>query len=116
MDRRRGDRRDRALPAAASSARQLAHGYDRRHSTTNPTILGNIFGEDQFVKAYLPIDIQGGATDIVLRQPGGAIRTIGIIDDNLNPPFMRELVEALGRQLPDGQVRVWVKPRGTAPG
>jgi hypothetical protein len=38
-----------------------------------------------------------------------------VLDDNLDPPFMDELVTCLRAGLPDAEVRVWIKPLGTAP-
>jgi len=43
------------------------------------------------------------------------IRRIGLVDDNLDPPFMHELVRQLRAAFPSGDVRVWVKEPGTAP-
>jgi hypothetical protein len=66
--------------------------------------------------AYLPVD-----ATTALGVTVGAVRTsattsaIGIVDDNLDPPFMDALVEALRDRYPDTKVRLWVKPVGTAP-
>ena len=43
------------------------------------------------------------------------IQRIGIVDDNLDPPFMHELVLQLRAAYPSGDVRVWSKRPGTAP-
>ena len=43
------------------------------------------------------------------------VQRIGIVDDNLDPPFMEELVLRLKADFPRGEVRVWVKEPGTAP-
>jgi hypothetical protein len=66
------------------------------------------------MKAYLPINpaIPDGATVIA---DNTAAATIGILDDNLDPPFMGALVKGLRDRYPDTKVRLWVKPIGTAP-
>ena len=43
------------------------------------------------------------------------VRVIGILDDNLDPPLMDELAKVLRAELPDDQIKVWIKPIGTAP-
>jgi hypothetical protein len=45
------------------------------------------------------------------------VSAVGIVDDNLDPPFMSELIAGLRDQLGDRDisVRSWIKPLGTAP-
>jgi len=68
------------------------------------------------MKAYLPIDpaIRDNAA-VVAIQTNATAATIGIVDDNLDPPFMEALVEGLRDQYPETKVRLWIKPVGTAP-
>jgi hypothetical protein len=68
------------------------------------------------MKAYLPVDptppdgvVVGGV------QASANAATIGIMDDNLDPPFMEALVEGLQDRYPGAKVRRWIKPVGTAP-
>ena len=65
------------------------------------------------MKVYSPVP----AADAVVRADRRAVgvQTIGIVDDNLDPPLMDELVKVLREALPDSQVKVWIKPIGTAP-
>jgi hypothetical protein len=66
------------------------------------------------MKAYLPIDPgtpDGNWAVAVIASPS----TIGVVDDNLDPPFMQALVRGLRDRYPGTKVRLWIKPEGTAP-
>ena len=66
------------------------------------------------MKVYIPVPRATAAAP--LRDTTGVDRTIiGIVDDNLDPPFMDELATVLRDQLQGHDVRVWIKPVGTAP-
>jgi hypothetical protein len=68
------------------------------------------------MKAYLPIDpTTTDGVAVVAVHAAAAMATIGIVDDNLDPPFMDALVEGLRDRYPGTKVRLWVKPVGTAP-
>jgi hypothetical protein len=43
------------------------------------------------------------------------VRIVGVLDDNLDPPLMDELVKVLRRELSDHEIKLWIKPIGTAP-
>ncbi len=51
--------------------------------------------------------------------PGRAARrgdgVLGVLDDHLDPPFMEELVARMRAGMPGADIRVWIKPLGTAP-
>jgi hypothetical protein len=66
------------------------------------------------MKAYLPIDFAtpGG---VALITDNTTAAMIGIVDDNLDPPFMDALVKGLRDRYPGTSVRQWIKPIGTAP-
>jgi hypothetical protein len=40
---------------------------------------------------------------------------VGILDDNLDPPFTERLEQIFRERVPEAQVRHWHKPYGTAP-
>jgi hypothetical protein len=65
------------------------------------------------MKVYSPMPAEEVRVVADRRQVG--VQTIGIVDDNLDPPLMDELVKVLREALPDSQVKVWIKPIGTAP-
>ena len=65
------------------------------------------------MKVYSPVPAEEVRVVADRRQVG--LQTIGVVDDNLDPPLMDELVKVLREALPDSQVKVWVKPIGTAP-
>ncbi len=68
------------------------------------------------MKAYLPIHPTNRDDVALLAVPAsGTAATIGIVDDNLDPPFMEALVDGLRDLYPDRKVRLWIKPVGTAP-
>jgi hypothetical protein len=69
------------------------------------------------MKAYLPIHpaTMDGVAAIAVHARAAAANTIGIVDDNLDPPFMEALVEGLRDRYPGTEVRLWIKPVGTAP-
>ena len=66
------------------------------------------------MKVHVPVPEQNAAS----RRPtvfAEHIQRIGIVDDDLDPPFMHELVLQLRAAYPSGDVRVWSKQPGTAP-
>jgi hypothetical protein len=68
------------------------------------------------MKAYIPIHVatsHSAAPRAVDRHR--AVSAIGIVDDNLDPPFMQALEQGLRQRFPHATVKVWVKPVGTAP-
>ena len=65
------------------------------------------------MKVYSPVPADEVQARFDRRTEG--VRSIGIVDDNLDPPLMDELVMVLRDALPGSTVRVWVKPVGTAP-
>jgi hypothetical protein len=68
------------------------------------------------MKAYLPIDpATRDGVAVVAVHPSANAAAIGIVDDNLDPPFMEALVEGLRDRYPDTEVRLWIKPVGTEP-
>ena len=68
------------------------------------------------MKAYLPIHpAHRDGVPLLAVPDSGAAATIGIVDDNLDPPFMAALVVGLQDLYPDRKVRLWIKPVGTAP-
>jgi hypothetical protein len=68
------------------------------------------------MKAHLPIDPAAREQLSTLSGTRSAgVAAIGIVDDNLDPPFMESLVECLRERFPETEVRVWPKPVGTAP-
>ena len=66
------------------------------------------------MKVYMPVPV--ATSSATVRDTSDVdIRIIGVLDDNLDPPLMDELVTALREQLDDHEIRLWVKPIGTAP-
>ena len=66
------------------------------------------------MKVYSPVPAAVHAAAI--KETGDIdTRVIGILDDNLDPPLMDELAKVLRAELPGDQIRVWIKPIGTAP-
>jgi hypothetical protein len=67
------------------------------------------------MQMYSPVPVDhAGATPLAHRAVED-IRSIGIVDDNLDPALIEGVVEGLGELLPDATVRTWIKPSGTAP-
>jgi hypothetical protein len=62
----------------------------------------------------VPHAIAAPATDAPVT-PHGAIESIGIVDNDLDPPLMRGVVRGLEAVYPAAVVRVWKKPTGMAP-
>ena len=66
------------------------------------------------MKVYRPVPVATGS--VTVRDTSDVdIRVIGVLDDNLDPPLMDELVTVLREQLTDHEIKVWLKPIGTAP-
>ena len=66
------------------------------------------------MKVYCPVAPQT-ADPAIARPATGAPLVLGVLDDHLDPPFMEALVARLRQQVPDTDIRVWIKPLGTAP-
>lgn len=66
------------------------------------------------MRMYSPIPTSGGEQVAPLKDTS-TVRSIGIVDDNLDPALMDGLMEHLREALPDVTVRQWIKPSGTAP-
>jgi hypothetical protein len=66
------------------------------------------------MKVYSPVPAATGVT--ALRETSNVdVRIVGVLDDNLDPPLMDELVKVLRDELGDHEVKLWLKPIGTAP-
>ena len=66
------------------------------------------------MKVYRPVPVATGS--VTVRDTSDVdVRVIGILDDNLDPPLMDELAKVLREQLTDHEIRMWIKPIGTAP-
>ena len=66
------------------------------------------------MKVYVPVPAATGS--VAIKDTSDVdTRVIGVLDDNLDPPLMDELVIALREQLADHEIKVWLKPIGTAP-
>lgn len=66
------------------------------------------------MKVYCPISPKSAGPDMTLPASDGP-PVLGVLDDHLDPPFMEALVAHLREQVPDTDIRVWIKPLGTAP-
>jgi hypothetical protein len=68
------------------------------------------------MKAYLPVHpVTADGVAVLAVEASASAAVIGIVDDNLDPPFMDALVEGLRVRYPETNVRLWIKPVGTAP-
>jgi hypothetical protein len=68
------------------------------------------------MRMYSPVPLADDKNVIPMHnQDATTVRSIGIVDDNLDPALIEGLVEYLNEELPDATVRTWVKPSGTAP-
>ena len=65
------------------------------------------------MKVYCPVP--SGTPAIRPAIPAARAGTLGVLDDHLDPAFMDALVGHLRAEMPDADVRVWIKPLGTAP-
>jgi hypothetical protein len=66
------------------------------------------------VKVYCPVAPEATRSSLTPAAADGP-PVLGVLDDHLDPPFMEALVERLRRQVPNTDIRVWIKPLGTAP-
>jgi len=66
------------------------------------------------MKVYSPVPAATGVA-AVKDTSDVDVRIIGVLDDKLDPPLMDELVKVLREELSDHEVKLWVKPIGTAP-
>jgi hypothetical protein len=67
------------------------------------------------MRVHVPVPQANAGGAPVVHTARGPIRRIGVVDDNLDPPFMDALVAELERCNPGAEVRLWVKELGTAP-
>ena len=66
------------------------------------------------MKVYRPVPVAAGS--VAVKDTSDVdVRVIGILDDNLDPPLMDELAKVLRDQLADHEIKMWIKPIGTAP-
>ena len=66
------------------------------------------------MKVYRPVPV--ASESAAIKDVGDVDRRIiGIVDDNLDPPLMDELANVLREQLTGYEVKMWIKPIGTAP-
>ena len=66
------------------------------------------------MKVYCPVSPDTARVAVTLAPTDWPI-VLGVLDDHLDPPFMEALVAHLREQVPDTDIRVWIKPLGTAP-
>ena len=66
------------------------------------------------MKVYCPVSPETARAGVTLATTDGP-PVLGVLDDHLDPPFMEALVAHLREHVPDTDIRVWIKPLGTAP-
>jgi hypothetical protein len=67
------------------------------------------------MQMYSPVPVDSASSTPLAHRSLDEIRSIGIVDDNLDPALIEGVVEGLGQLLPGATVRTWIKPSGTAP-
>jgi hypothetical protein len=68
------------------------------------------------MRMYSPVPTANDKNNTPIKdQDADTVRTIGIVDDNLDPALIEGLIEYLREELPSADVRTWIKPSGTAP-